>query len=45
MERIENDGKLEERFFGGERDHKKELRENKILQVMTHRHTLQHSQL
>ena len=26
-ERIQNDGKLEERRFGGERDHKRQLRE------------------
>lgn len=39
MERIQNDGKLEKRCFRGERDHKRQLGENNILQVMTHTHT------
>lgn len=34
MGRIQNDGKLEKRCFRGERDHKRQLRENNILQVM-----------
>ena len=42
-ERIQNDGKLEERRFGGERDHKRQLRENNILQVITHTHTHTHT--
>lgn len=38
-ERIQNDGKLEKRCFRGERDHKRQLGENNILQVITHPHT------
>lgn len=36
MERIQNDGKLKNRCFRGERVHRRQLRENNILQVMTH---------
>lgn len=43
MERIRNDGKLEKRCFRGERDHKRQLRENNILQVMRHAHTSAHA--
>lgn len=43
MERIRNDGKLEKRCFRGKRDHKRQLRENNILQVMRHAHTIAHA--
>lgn len=43
MERIRNDGKLEKRCFRGKRDHKRQLRENNILQVMRHAHTSVHA--
>lgn len=36
MERIENDGKIEERCFRCETDHMRQLGENNILQVIIH---------